>query len=201
MILNDKRIRELAQTHRMIEPFHQGLVSSNDQGPILTYGLSAFGYDIRLSPEDFRIFRHLPGKVVDPKNFNPGHVEKAELLEDQNGKYFILPGNSYGLGVAIEKLNIPNDISVLAIGKSTYARCGLIANLTPAEPGWRGHLTLEFSNASPADCRIYANEGVVQLLFMTGESAETCYNARDGKYQDQKLEVTLPRVLAKAAAK
>jgi malate dehydrogenase (oxaloacetate-decarboxylating) len=82
MILNDKRIRELAQTHRMIDPFHQGLVSSNDQGPILTYGLSAFGYDIRLSPEDFRIFRHLPGKVVDPKNFNPGHVEKAELLED-----------------------------------------------------------------------------------------------------------------------
>jgi dCTP deaminase len=201
MILNDKRIRELAQTHRMIDPFHQGLVSSNDLGPILTYGLSAFGYDIRLSPEDFRIFRHLPGKVVDPKNFNPGHVEKAELLEDQSGKYFILPGNSYGLGVAIEKLNIPNDTAVLAIGKSTYARCGLIANLTPAEPGWRGHLTLEFSNSSPADCRIYANEGVVQLLFMTGEPAETSYNARDGKYQDQKLEVTLPRVLARGAGK
>ena len=94
-----------------------------------------------------------------------------------------------------EKLNVPRDTTVLAIGKSTYARCGLIANLTPAEPGWRGHLTLEFSNSSPADCRIYANEGVAQSLFMRGDPAQTCYDARVGKYQDQKLEVTLPRVL------
>ena len=182
----------MAEEHGMIDPFHQGLVSSTDAGPVISFGLSSFGYDIRLSPEDFRIFRHLPGQVVDPKNFNPNHVEKAELMEDQNGEYFILPGNSYGLGVAIEKLNVPENTSVLAIGKSTYARSGLIAALTPAEPGWRGHLTLEFSNSSPADCRIYANEGVVQLLFLRGESAGACYNARNGRYQDQKLEVTLP---------
>jgi dCTP deaminase len=199
MILNDRQIREMAEKHGMIDPFHQGLVSSTDAGPVISFGLSSFGYDIRLSPEDFRIFRHLPGQVVDPKNFNPNHVEKAELMEDQNGEYFILPGNSYGLGVAIEKLNVPENTSVLAIGKSTYARSGLIAALTPAEPGWRGHLTLEFSNSSPADCRIYANEGVVQLLFLRGESAGTCYNARNGKYQDQKLEVTLPRVLGRLA--
>ena len=199
MILNDRQIREMAEEHGMIDPFHQGLVSSTDAGPVISFGPSSFGYDIRLSPEDFRIFRHLPGQVVDPKNVNPNHVEKAELMEDQNGEYFILPGNSYGLGVAIEKLNVPENTSVLAIGKSTYARSGLIANLTPAEPGWRGHLTLEFSNSSPADCRIYANEGVVQLLFLRGESAGTCYNARNGKYQDQKLEVTLPRVLGRLA--
>ena len=105
-----------------------------------------------------------------------------------------LPGHSYGLGVAIERLEIPENVTVLCIGKSTYARCGIIANLTPGESGWRGHLTLEFSNSSPADARIYANEGVVQLLFFEGDPCEVSYETRQGKYQDQSETVTLAKV-------
>lgn len=164
------------------------------QRSVLSYGLSSFGYDIRLSPNDFRLFRHVPGEVVNPKAFNPKCLEKAELFEDDDGQYFILPGHSYGLGVALEYLEIPRDITVLCVGKSTYARAGIIANLTPGEAGWKGHLTLEFSNSSSADCRIYANEGVVQLLFLEGEPCKTDYEDRKGKYQNQGCQVTLPKV-------
>ncbi|MEL6136749.1 MAG: dCTP deaminase, partial [Cyanobacteria bacterium J06628_6] len=108
--------------------------------------------------------------------------------------YFILPAHSYGLGVALERLAMPDNITTICIGKSTYARCGIIANLTPAEAGWRGYLTLEFSNSSSADCRIYANEGVVQLLFLEGEPCQVSYEARNGKYQDQPEMVTIARV-------
>lgn len=162
--------------------------------PVLSFGLSSFGYDIRLSSEDFRIFRHVPGEVVNPKDFNPRCLEKAELFDDRWGQYFILPGHSYGLGVALERLEIPRNITVLCVGKSTYARAGIIANLTPGEAGWKGHLTLEFSNSSSADCRIYANEGVVQLLFLEGEPCQTDYQDRQGKYQNQGCQVTLPKV-------
>jgi dCTP deaminase len=162
--------------------------------PVLSYGLSSFGYDIRLSPDDFRIFRHQPGQVINPKSFSPGFLEQARLQSDSFGQYFILPGHSYGLGVALERLEVPDNITVLCLGKSTYARCGVIANLTPAEAGWRGHLTLEFSNSSSADCRIYANEGVVQLLFFEGEPCLVSYEDRKGKYQDQPHGVTLPLV-------
>ena len=178
----------------MIMPFESTLVRKADGRPVLSYGLSSYGYDIRLSAHDFRIFRHVPGTVVDPKKFNPHNLETAKLHNDEHGTYFILPAHSYGLGVAMEALDVPENITVLCIGKSTYARVGCIANLTPAEAGWRGHLTLEFSNSSHADCRIYANEGVVQLLFFEGEPCATTYEARSGKYQDQKHEVTLPRV-------
>ncbi|WP_225977603.1 dCTP deaminase [Nostoc sp. CENA543] len=184
----------------MIFPFESSLIRKvqrvSDSGiqPVISYGLSSYGYDIRLSPSEFRIFRHIPGTVVDPKNFNPQNLEPTLLHTDSNGSYFILPAHSYGLGVALEKLEVPNNITVICIGKSTYARCGIIANLTPAEAAWRGHLTLEFSNSSSADCRIYANEGVVQLLFLEGEPCAISYEARQGKYQDQLEIVTLARV-------
>jgi dCTP deaminase len=131
---------------------------------------------------------------VDPKNFNPANLEPAELHKDETGEFFILPAHSYGLGVAMERLAVPNDVTVVCIGKSTYARIGIIANLTPAEAGWKGHLTLEFSNSSSADCRIYAGEGIVQLLFLGGEACEISYEDRKGKYQDQTEQVTLARL-------
>lgn len=193
MIKNDAWIAEAAGDG-MIAPFCPGLVSRTEDRRVLSYGLSSFGYDIRLSPADFRIFRHVPGTVVDPKNFNPDNLERVALQEDTHGRFFILPAHSYGLGVALEYLKVPPNISVLCIGKSTYARIGCIANLTPAEAGWKGHLTLEISNASHADCRVYANEGIVQLLFFEGDPCDTCYATRNGKYQHQKQEVTLPKV-------
>lgn len=192
MIKCDRWITEQAAAG-MIDPFEPALVRERDGRRVISYGLSSYGYDLRLSPRDFRIFRHIPGTVVDPKNFNPQNLEKESLQEDEHGQYFVLPSHSYALGVALERLDIPENISVLCIGKSTYARVGCIANLTPAEAGWRGHLTLEFSNASHADCRIYANEGIVQLLFFEGDPCETSYARRSGKYQDQAHEVTLPR--------
>ncbi len=193
MIKSDRWIKE--QAHKgMINPFKENLIRAINNIPVISYGVSSFGYDIRLSDQDFRIFKHIPGKVVDPKHFNPLNLEKVELNIEQTDKYFILPAHSYGLGVALERLEVPDNISVLCIGKSTYARCGIIANLTPAEAGWKGHLTLELSNSSSADCRIYANEGIVQLLFFEGEPCSVPYGARRGKYQEQKQEITLPKV-------
>jgi dCTP deaminase len=199
MIKNDAWIAQMAATG-MIEPFEPALVrqlTATETGlnqPVISYGLSSYGYDIRLSPAEFRIFRHIPGTVVDPKNFSPANLEPTALHTDENGSYFILPAHSYGLGVALERISVPDNISVICIGKSTYARCGIIANLTPAEAGWRGHLTLEFSNSSSADCRMYANEGVVQLIFFEGEPCQVSYDTRRGKYQDQAEQVTLARV-------
>ena len=199
MIKNDAWIKQAAEKG-LIEPFEPSLVRraslapSQVQTSVISYGLSSYGYDIRLSPNDFRIFRHVPGTVIDPKNFNPANLEAVDLQQDDSGSYFILPAHSYGLGVALERLQMPNNITTICIGKSTYARCGIIANLTPAEAGWRGYLTLEFSNSSSADCRIYANEGVVQLLFLEGEPCEVSYETRRGKYQDQPEAVTIARV-------
>jgi dCTP deaminase len=199
MIKNDAWIAKMA-AEGMIQPFQPSLVrhlttaEASLGQPVISYGLSSYGYDIRLSPAEFRIFRHIPGTVVDPKKFSPANLEPTELKTDESGSYFILPAHSYGLGVALEKLAVPNNISVICIGKSTYARCGIIANLTPAEAGWRGHLTLEFSNSSSADCRMYASEGVVQLIFFEGEPCQVSYDTRQGKYQDQAEQVTLARI-------
>lgn len=199
MLKNDRWILEQAQ-NGMIEPFEPHLIRSisvDGNGltrKVLSYGLSSYGYDIRLSPAEFLVFRHIPGTVVNPKRFNPGNLESVPLQSDSDGDYFVSPAHSYGLGVALEHLNIPPNITVICIGKSSYARVGLIANLTPVEASWRGYLTLEFSNSSSADCRIYANEGVVQLLFLEGEPCETTYDDRFGKYQDQPQRVTLAKV-------
>ncbi|MEO1132757.1 MAG: dCTP deaminase [Cyanobacteria bacterium J06639_1] len=199
MIKNDRWIIQQA-IRGMIEPFEATLIRQVERPDdraarqVLSYGLSSYGYDIRLSPADFRIFRHIPGTVVDPKRFNQDNLEATCLHVDESGEFFILPAHSYGLGVAIERLEVPPTITIISIGKSTYARCGIIANLTPAEASWRGHLTLEFSNASSADCRIYANEGVVQLLFLEGEPCSTTYADRAGKYQDQPQQVVVAKV-------
>ncbi len=192
MIKPDLWITKMAK-QGMIAPFVSSLVRvAEDSRPVISYGLSSYGYDIRLSPAEFRVFRHVPGTVVDPKNFSEANLESTALHSDERGAYFILPAHSYGLGVAVERLQVPNNVTVICVGKSTYARAGIIANLTPAEAGWRGHLTLEFSNSSSADTRIYANEGVVQLLFFEGEPCITTYEGR--KYQDQEERVTLARV-------
>ena len=190
MIKNDVWIKQMADLG-MITPFESRLIRVSKEGSsVISFGTSSFGVDIRLSPKEFKIFRHIPGIVIDPKNFNPQNLEPTPLHTDVSGNYFILPAHSYGLGVALERLQVPDNITVICIGKSTYARCGIIANLTPAEAGWRGHLTLEFSNSSSA----YANEGVVQLLFLEGEPCEVSYESRRGKYQDQAEVVTLARV-------
>lgn len=210
MLKNDRWIKEMAK-QGMIAPFEPQMVRWVDTSkgvpvlepdpaglaaPVISYGLGSYGYDIRLDPGDFQIFRHEPGLVVNPKNFSPVSLEPARLLEDEWGQYFILPAHSYGLGVAMERIDVPDNITVLCVGKSTYARVGLIANVTPAEADWRGYLTLEFSNSSSADCRIFAGEGCLQLLFLEGEPCRTSYENRPGgqKYQDQKKTVTLPRV-------
>lgn len=208
MLKNDRWIKEQAQ-NGMIEPFVPELVRHDVIDPeydeafeicggtfrkTLSYGVSSYGYDLRLSPKDFRIFKRIPGEIINPKRFNEYSLEQASLQEDEDGRFFILPGNSYGLGVAIERLQVPNGITVICLGKSTYARTGIIVNTTPAESMWQGHLTLEFSNSSGSDCRIYANEGICQLLFFEGEPCLTSYKDRNGKYQNQIEEVTLARI-------
>ncbi len=197
MLKNDKWIIEQA-SKGMIEPFEPKLVRSvvNSSGntiPVLSYGVSSYGYDIRLSNSEFLIFKHIPGTVINPKKFNPQNLEPVPLHKDEDGEFFIIPAHSYGLGVALEKLCIPPNITVVCVGKSSYARCGLIVNTTPGEASWQGHLTLEFSNASSADCRVYT-EGIAQLLFIEGEPCQTTYSERKGKYQNQPQRVTLPIV-------
>jgi len=201
MLKSDRWIRQQAEAG-MITPFQPELVRQVEalyggfpqKRPVLSFGCSSYGYDIRLDPHEFLIFRHVPGTVMNPKRFNKDNLETAKLLSDFDGQFFILPAHSYGLGVALERLEIPNDITCLFIGKSTYARMGVIANLTPGEAGWKGYLTLEFSNSSGADCRIYAKEGVVQALFLQGEPCDVTYHDRAGKYQDQPAYVVTARV-------
>ena len=178
----------------MITPFIPSLIRQFGGRSVISFGLSSYGYDLTLSPADFRIFRHRPGAVVDPKAFDPSSLERSELHEDASGKFFLIPGSSYGLGVARERLKMPSDVTGICLGKSTMARVGVIANMTPVEAGWEGNLTLEFSNASPADVRIYANEGICQVLFFKGDPCNTCYATRAGKYQGQGESVTLAKV-------
>lgn len=201
MLLSDAQIRTLA-TEGMISPFVPELVRRTEAGAhVLSYGLSSYGYDLRLSNKEFYTFQPLrtaeskDHAVIDPKEFNPAHLLPAALHHDsERGSYFILPSNSYGLGVTLEKLALPEDVTALFIGKSSYARCGLIANLTPGEAGWRGHLTLEFSNSASCPCRVYVNEGIVQALFFRGEACQINYQTRAGKYQDQPHAVVTARV-------
>jgi dCTP deaminase len=203
MLKNDRWIREQAAAG-MIAPFEPKLVRKvtyedwdamvSRQRPVLSYGTSSYGYDLRLSEKEFLIFRHVPGTVMNPKQFNDANLEPTQLHHDEDGDYFILPAHSYGLGVALERLKIPSNITCIFLGKSTYARLGVIANITPGEAGWEGHLTLEFSNSSGADCRIYANEGIVQALFFEGEPCETTYEDRQGKYQGQGETVVTARI-------
>ncbi len=193
-ILADWEIRERALEDGMIEPFVDHLVSKENGRKLLSYGLSSYGYDIRLSPSQCLIFGRVQAGDCDQKNFDPEILKPAELQEDKRGQYFLLPPYGYCLGVAYERLNLPGNVSVVAVGKSTYARSGIMVNITPAEAGWEGYLTLEISNCTGLFNRIYANEGITQLLFHSGNPCEVTYQDRKGKYQDQPNNVVFSQV-------
>lgn len=182
-ILSDRWIREQAQNHNMIEPFEE---AQRREGCI-SYGLSSYGYDARCAPE-FKIFTNVDSAVVDPKEFSP------KSFVERTGDVCIIPPNSFALARTVEYFRVPEDVLVICLGKSTYARCGIIVNVTPLEPGWEGHVTLEFSNTTPLPAKIYANEGVCQFLFFKGnEPCEVSYKDRAGKYQGQ-TGITLPKL-------
>jgi len=195
-LLCDREIKELAVNEGMISPFQDKLLSEVNGRRILSYGLSSYGYDIRLSPKQCLIFGRIQKGDCDPKDFDADILTNAELLEDEKGQYFILPPYGYCLGVAQERIALPRDVTVVAVGKSTYARCGIIVNVTPFEPEWEGYVTLEFSNTTPLPAKIYANEGCAQVLFFEADEddiCETSYKDRGGKYQGQ-VGVTLPKI-------
>ena len=182
-IQSDKWIRNMAKSHEMINPFEENQIRDNK----ISYGLSSYGYDARVSNE-FKIFTNVNSEVVDPKNFKQSNFISKKVSE------CIIPPNSFVLASTVEYFKIPNDIMVICLGKSTYARCGIIVNVTPLEPGWEGYVTLEFSNTTPLPAKIYANEGATQFIFLKGnEKPEVTYADRDGKYMKQK-GVTLPKV-------
>ena len=182
-IQSDKWIRNMAKSHEMINPFEENQIRDNK----ISYGLSSYGYDARVSNE-FKIFTNVNSEVIDPKNFKQSNFISKKVSE------CIIPPNSFVLASTVEYFKIPNDIMVICLGKSTYARCGIIVNVTPLEPGWEGHVTLEFSNTTPLPAKIYANEGAAQFIFLKGnEKPEVTYADRDGKYMKQK-GVTLPKV-------
>ena len=193
-VLADWEIKKLAEEKEMIFPFVDHLVNKEGERKLLSYGLSSYGYDIRLSPSQCLIFGKVQAGDCDPKDFDPDILKPADLLQDERGHYFLLPPYGYCLGVAQERLKLPRDVTVVAVGKSTYARSGILVNITPAESGWEGYLTLEISNCTGLFNRIYANEGITQLLFYRGNPCQTTYQDRKGKYQDQPNNVVFSQV-------
>ena len=182
-ILSDRWIREQAQTHGMIEPF----VEAQRREGCISYGLSSYGYDARVADE-FKIFTNVDNALVDPKDF------AHNSFVDRKTPVCIIPPNSFALARTVEYFRVPRDVLVICLGKSTYARCGIIVNVTPLEPGWEGHVTLEFSNTTPLPAKVYANEGACQFLFLAGnEPCEVSYADRAGKYMGQR-GVTLPKL-------
>jgi dCTP deaminase len=182
MLKSDRWIRKMAQEHDMINPFSEKQVREG----VISYGLSSYGYDLRVADE-FKIFTNVNSSVVDPKKFD----EKSFVTI--RSECIMVPPNSFALARSVEYFKIPRDILTICVGKSTYARCGIIVNVTPFEPEWEGYVTLEFSNTTPLPAKIYANEGVAQVLFFeSDEVCETSYADRGGKYQGQH-GVTLPK--------
>lgn len=183
----DHWIRRMAEEEGMIEPFEPGQVRANENGDkIISYGVSSYGYDVRCS-QDFKVFTNIYSATVDPKHFD------EDSFVDIRGDHCIIPPNSFALATTVEYFRIPRNVLTICLGKSTYARCGIIVNVTPLEPEWEGHVTLEFSNTTNLPAKIYANEGVAQMLFLeSDESCEISYKDRGGKYQGQR-GVTLPR--------
>ena len=170
----------------MIEPFEPNQVSWLDDRKVVSYGTSSYGYDVRCA-RDFKVFTNIFSATVDPKTFNP------RSFVDVEGDECVIPPNSFALASTVEFFRIPRNVLTICVGKSTYARCGIIVNVTPLEPEWEGHVTLEFSNTTNLPAKIYANEGVAQMLFFQADEAcETSYKDRDGKYQGQ-TGVTLPK--------
>jgi len=186
-IKSDRWIRRMAQQHGMIEPFKEQQVRTTDNTNVVSYGLSSYGYDVRCG-WDFKIFTNLNSAVVDPKAFD------EDSFVNIQSDVCVIPPNSFALAYTLEYLRIPRNVLTICVGKSTYARCGIIVNVTPLEPEWEGHVTLEFSNTTTLPAKIYANEGVAQMLFLeSDEVCDTSYRDRGGKYQGQ-LGVTLPEV-------
>ena len=186
-IKSDRWIRHMAETQNMIDPFEPGQVRLGaDGGRQISYGTSSYGYDVRCARE-FKIFTNINSNLVNPKNFD------SNSFVDFTADYCIIPPNSFALAHTVEYFRIPRNVLTICLGKSTYARCGIIVNVTPLEPEWEGHVTLEFSNTTPFPAKIYANEGVAQFLFFeSDEPCEQSYADRQGKYQGQR-GVTLPR--------
>jgi dCTP deaminase len=185
-IKSDKWIRRMAESSGMIEPFEPNQIKEENGNKVISYGTSSYGYDIRCANE-FKIFTNINSTIVDPKNFDPKNFVEV------TGDSCIIPPNSFALARTVEYFRIPRNVLTVCLGKSTYARCGIIVNVTPFEPEWEGYVTLEFSNTTPLPAKIYANEGVAQVLFF--ESDETCdvsYKDRNGKYMGQS-GVTLPK--------
>ena len=183
MIKSDRWIRQLALEQGMIKPFEERQVRS----AVISYGLSSYGYDLRIADE-FKIFTNINNTIVDPKAFDP------RSFVDYQGPVCIVPPNSFVLGRSVEYFKIPRNVLTLCVGKSTYARCGIITNVTPFEPEWEGFVTLEISNTTPLPAKIYANEGIAQVLFFeSDEACETSYADRQGKYQGQQ-GIVLPTI-------
>jgi dCTP deaminase len=186
-IKSDKWIKEMSINHEMIKPFSEGQVRLDESGnKLISYGVSSYGYDVRCSNE-FKVFTNIHSTIVDPKSFD------ERSFVDINSEVCVIPPNSFALARTIEYFKIPRNVLTVCLGKSTYARCGIIVNVTPLEPEWEGHVTLEFSNTTNLPAKIYAGEGVAQMLFF--ESDEVCeisYKDRGGKYQGQ-TGVTLPK--------
>ncbi len=184
-IKSDKWIERMALEQEMIVPFASRQIREHNDERIISYGVSSYGYDVRCSNE-FKIFTNINSAIVDPKNFD------ANSFVDLQSDICIIPPNSFALARTIEYFKIPRNVLTICLGKSTYARCGIIVNVTPLEPEWEGHVTLEFSNTTPLPAKIYANEGVAQMIFLeTDEVCAVSYRDRQGKYQGQR-GVTLP---------
>lgn len=176
----------MAATQDLISPFEPTQIKRNGADRLVSYGTSSYGYDVRCS-DRFKIFTNINSAVVDPKNFD------ENSFVDFQGEVCIIPPNSFALASTIERFKIPRNVLTVCLGKSTYARCGIIVNVTPLEPEWEGHVTLEFSNTTPLPARIYANEGVAQVIFLqSDEECEVSYKDKGGKYQGQ-AGVTLPK--------
>ncbi len=185
-VKSDRWIRRMAERHGMIEPFEPRQVRSRDGRGVISFGTSSYGYDVRCADE-FKIFTNINSAVVDPKAFD------AASFVDHKAQMCIIPPNSFALARTVEYFRIPRQVLTICLGKSTYARCGIIVNVTPLEPEWEGHVTLEFSNTTPLPAKVYANEGVAQVLFLeSDEPCEVSYKDRGGKYQGQQ-GVTLPK--------
>ena len=186
-IKSDKWIKKMAQNHKMIEPFTDCQIRNTDGNDLISYGTSSFGYDVRCATE-FKVFTNINSAIVDPKSFDENSFVNFD------SEVCIIPPNSFALARTVEYFRIPRNVLTICLGKSTYARCGIIVNVTPLEPGWEGHVTLEFSNTTPLPEKIYANEGVAQLVFIKGnEKPSVTYAKRKGKYMKQK-GVTLPKI-------
>ncbi len=185
-VKSDTWIRKMARERGMISPFEPDQVRSLDGKKVISFGTSSYGYDVRCA-DDFKVFTNIHSTIVDPKDFNPNS------FVDLKGETCVIPPNSFALARTVEYFRIPRNVLVLCVGKSTYARCGIIVNVTPLEPEWEGHVTLEFSNTTPLPARIYAGEGVAQFVFFEAdEDCSVSYKDRGGKYQGQR-GVTLPR--------